>query len=58
MYTPVAKLIKKQAHHETISGIEKAQYYRTKHYKYIKIPLCTILQQEIWKCILMKLTNS
>lgn len=29
MYTPVAKLIKKQGHHETISGIEKVQYYRT-----------------------------
>lgn len=29
MYTPVAKLIKKQAHHETISGIEKVQCYRT-----------------------------
>ena len=29
MYTPVAKLIRKQGHHETISGIEKVQYNRT-----------------------------
>ena len=29
MYTPVAKLMKKQDHHETISGIEMVWYYRT-----------------------------